>query len=62
MALDFRTFFENMKMSPSLLKILKTGINVLKSNYQIIKYKKYYEISTTYECFEKLLLIIGCNI
>ena len=30
----------NMKMSSSLLKILKTGINVFKSNSQIIKNKK----------------------
>jgi len=30
MALDFRTFLENMKMSSSLSKILETGINVFK--------------------------------
>ena len=47
-------------MSSSLSKILETGINVFKSNYQIIK--KYYQISTIYECVEKLSMIIGCNI
>ena len=31
-------------MSSSLSKILETGMNV---------FKKYYEISTAYECFEK---------
>ena len=49
-------------MSPSLSKILETGINVFKSNYQIIKNKKYYEISTIHECVEKLSIIIGRNI
>jgi len=39
-ALDIRTFLENVKMSSSLSKILETGINVFKSNYQIIKNKK----------------------
>ena len=38
---------ENVKWSSSLLKIHETGINVFKSNYQIIKNKKIkYEIST----------------
>ena len=37
-------------MSSSLSKNLETEINVFKSNYQIIKNKKYYEISTLYEC------------
>ena len=32
LALDFRTFLENMKMSSSLTKILETRINVFKSN------------------------------
>ena len=59
LALDFRTFQENMKMSSSLSKILETGVNVFKINYQIIK-KKYYEILTLYECVEKLSMIIGC--
>ena len=36
-----------MKMSSSLSNIIESGINVLKSNSQIIKNKKYYEISTT---------------
>ena len=40
LALDFRTFQENMKMSSALKKILETGINVLKNNYQIIKNQK----------------------
>ena len=57
-----RTYLENMKMSSSLSKILETGINVFKINYQIIKNKKYYEISIIYECVEKLSMIIGCNI
>ena len=48
-----------MKMSSSLSKILEIGINVFKSNFQIIKIK-YYEISTIYECVEKLSMIIGC--
>jgi len=37
LTLDFRIFLENMKMSSSLSKTLETGINVFKSNYQIIK-------------------------
>ena len=40
LALDFRTYLENMKMSSSLSKILDTGINGFKSNCQIIKRKK----------------------
>ena len=47
LAQDFRTFLEKMKMSSSLSKIFKTGINVF------IKNKKYYEKSTTYECVDK---------
>ena len=50
-----------MKMSSSLSKILETEINVFKSNFQIIKNEKYYEISTIYECVGKLSMIIGCN-
>ena len=38
--LDFRTFLENMKMSSSLFKILKTGLNVFKSNYHVIEKQK----------------------
>ena len=53
MALDFRTFLGNMKMSSSLSKILETGINVFKSYSQIMKNTKYYEISIIYECVEK---------
>ena len=50
-------------MSSSLSKILDTGINVLKNKSQIMKNKKiYYEISTIYECVEKLLMAIVCNI
>ena len=49
-------------MSSSLSKILETGINVFKSNFQILKIKKYYEILTIYECVEKSSMIIGCNI
>ena len=49
-------------MSSSLSKILKTGIFVFKSNYQVIKIKTYYKISTIYECVEKLSMIFGCNI
>ena len=45
-------------MSSSLSENLETEINVFKSNYQIIKNKKYYEISTIYECVEKLSMII----
>ena len=52
-ALDFRTFLENMKMSSSLSKILQTEMHVFKSNSQIMKNKKYYEILTIYECIEK---------
>ena len=52
-------FLENMKMPSSLPKILETGINVIKINYQIIKNKLYYEISIKYECAEKLSMIIG---
>ena len=46
-------------MSSSLSKILEAGINVFKSNYQIIKNKKYYEILTIYERVEKLSMNIG---
>ena len=60
LALDFRTFLEYMKMSSSFSKIYETGINVFKSKYQIVRNKKkYYEISTIYECVEKSSLIIG---
>ena len=38
--LDFRTFLEHMKMSSSFSKIYETGINVFKSNYQIVRNKK----------------------
>ena len=38
-----------MKMSPSLPKILETGINVFISNSQIITIKTYYEKSTIYK-------------
>ena len=62
MALDFRTFLENMKLLSSLSKILETGINVFKSNSQIMKNKKYYEISTIFKCIEKLSMTIVCNI
>ena len=48
LALDFRTFLENMKMSSLLSKILETGINVFKIKIQIIKNKNYNEISTIY--------------
>ena len=58
LALDFRTFMENMKMSSSLLKILEPGINVFKSNSQITKKKIFWNISTIYECVEKLSMII----
>ena len=61
LALDFRTFVDNMKMSSSLSKILEPGINVFKRNCQIMKNKKY-DILTTYECDEKLSMIFGCNI
>ena len=44
---------ENMKMSSSLSKILETGINVFKGNFQIMKNTKYYEKSTIYECVER---------
>ena len=52
LALDFRTFLENIKMSSSLSKTLETGINVFKSNSQIMKNTKYNEISPIYECVE----------
>ena len=39
LALDFPTFLENMKMSPSLSKIFETEINDFKINSQIIKMK-----------------------
>ena len=49
-------------MSSSESKIIEIGINVFKRNCQFIKVKKkYYEISTIYECVEKLSMIIGCN-
>ena len=35
----------------------ETRINVFKSNYQIMKNKKYYKISTIYECLEKIFTI-----
>jgi len=38
-------FLENRKMSSSLSKILETEINVFKSNSQIMKNTKYYQIS-----------------
>ena len=53
LALDFRTFLENMKMSSLISKILQTEMNVFKSNSQIMKNKKYYEILTIYVCVEK---------
>ena len=34
LALDFRTFLENMKMSSSLTKILETEINVFKVTFR----------------------------
>ena len=37
LALDFLTFQENKKMLSSLSKILETGINVFKSNSQLMK-------------------------
>ena len=40
LALDFRTFLVNMKMSSSESKILEIGINVFKRNCQFIKVKK----------------------
>ena len=46
----FRTFLENMEMSSSWSKILETGINVFKINYQIMTNKnimKYHEITLT---------------
>ena len=41
----------------------ETRINVFKSNYQIMKNKKYYKISTIYECLEKIFTIrvLYCN-
>ena len=61
LALDFRTFLENMEMSSSWSKILETGINVFKINYQIMTNKnimKYHEITLTvplrlYNCLGK---------
>ena len=61
-ALDFPTFLENMKLSSSLSKILETGINVFKSNSQIMKNSKYYKISAIYKCVEKYSMTIVCNI
>jgi len=61
LALDFRTFLEKMKMSSSLSKILGTGINFSKVTLRSWKLKKYYEISTIYECVEKKSMIIVCN-
>ena len=61
LALDFRTFLEKMKMSFSLSKILGTGINFSKVTLRSWKLKKYYEISTIYECVEKKSMIIVCN-
>ena len=50
-------------MSSSLSKVPETGINVFKSNsLSYKKNEKYYEMSTIYECVEKLSMIIGCNI
>ena len=49
-------------MSSSLSEILETGINVFKSNSQIVKNEKYYELSTRYECVEKLSMVIVFNI
>ena len=60
LALDLRTFLENMKMSSLLSKILETGIHVFKRNSLIIKIKKYNEISTIYECVEKLSMLMIC--
>ena len=37
LALDFRTFLENIKMLSLLLKILETGINLFIINSQTIK-------------------------
>ena len=47
LALDFRTFLENMKMSSSKSKILEAWIKVFKSNSNIMKN------TTIYECVEK---------
>ena len=44
-----------------LSKILETGINDFKSNYQIMK-KKYSEISAVNEGVKKISTIIGCTI
>ena len=46
LALDFRTFLDNMKMSSSLSKILEPGINVFKINSQIIKNIMKYKLYT----------------
>ena len=52
-------------MSSSLPKILEAGINVFKSNSQIMKNKKCYEMFTLYECvkknYRKLLFVISIN-
>ena len=55
LALDFRTFLENMKTSSSLSKILETGINVFKIKYQIIKIKKNI---MKYRCYSKKNIVI----
>ena len=47
LALDFRTFLINMKMSSSLSKILGNGMNVFKSNSRIIQNKTYFKILLT---------------
>ena len=63
LALNFRTFLENMMMSSSLSKILETELKVFNSNSRVIKkIKKYYETSSFYECFGKKSIIMGCNI
>jgi len=41
-------------MSSSLSKILETGINVFKSNSQIMKNTKYYEISIQISILEAI--------
>ena len=46
MALDFRTFLENMKMSSLLSKILETGMNVFKNISQIMKNIIKYQLNT----------------
>ena len=47
LALDFRTFLINMKMSSSLSKIPGSGMNVFKSNSRIIQNKTYCKILLT---------------